>query len=75
MPFSVVGRVGAVGVNCFALMGSRPFVERLEIRLAKRGGIGGGVEDGIGGFDQAHVRTSSRTGTRRKYPIGWGALN
>ena len=35
-------------------MGSRPFVERLEIRLAKRGVIGSGVEEGIGGFGQAH---------------------
>ena len=54
VPFSVVGRVGAVGVTRFALMGSRPFVERLEIRLAKRGGISSCVEEGIGGFGQAH---------------------
>ena len=42
-----------MGVNRLGLVGARPFVEWHEIIHAKRGGIGGGVEEGIGGLGQA----------------------
>ena len=42
-----------MGVNRLSFVGARPFVERQEIIHAKRGGIRGGVEEGIDGFGQA----------------------
>ena len=43
-----------MGVNRLGLVGPRPSVERHKIIPAKRGGIGGGVEEGIGSLGQAH---------------------
>ena len=59
-----------MGVNRLGLVGARPFVERQEIIHAKRGGIGGGVEEGIGGLGQAHEAAGFFVPTDRDRPFG-----
>jgi len=59
-----------MGVNRLCLVGARPFVERQEIIHAKRGGIGGGVEEGIGGLGQAHEAAGFFVPTDRDRPFG-----
>ena len=59
-----------MGVNRLGLVGARPFVERQEITHAKGDGIGGGVEESIGGLDQAHEAAGFFVPTDRYRPFG-----
>ena len=59
-----------MGVNRLGLVGVRPFVEWHEIIPAKSGGIGGGVEEGIGGLGQAHKAAGFFVPTDRDRPFG-----
>ena len=59
-----------MGANRLGLVGVRPFVEWHEIIPAKRGGIGGGVEEGIGGLGQAHEAAGFFVPTDRDRPFG-----
>ena len=57
-------------VNRLGLVGARPFMERQEIIHAKRGRIRGGVEESIGGLDQAHEAAGFFVPTDRDRPFG-----
>lgn len=59
-----------MGVNRLGLVGPRPSVERHKIIPAKSGGIGGGVEEGIGGLGQAHEAAGFFVPTNRDRPFG-----